>query len=139
MILANGVHPSIRSNSGTIYFGKLEDERDALVIDCQFAELYLRANNYTDWKQSEVNNKVRWKVQGSLVLVDFNLQFDRDGTYHLVDIPKEYVPSNKMFPVQAWSLDRNKDRTAQLNVGGDLHIIGAERGIPYLGQIIWTY
>lgn len=139
LILANGVHPSIRSNSGTIYFGKLEDERDALVIDCQFAELYLRANNYTDWKQSEVNNKVRWKVQGSLVLVDFNLQFDRDGTYHLVDIPKEYVPSNKMFPVQAWSLDRNKDRTAQLNVGGDLHIIGAERGIPYLGQIIWTY
>lgn len=139
LILANGVYPSIRSNSGTIYFGKLEDERDALVIDCQFAELYLRANNYTDWKQSEVNNKVRWKVQGSLVLVDFNLQFDRDGTYHLVDIPKEYVPSNKMFPVQAWSLDRNKDRTAQLNVGGDLHIIGAERGIPYLGQIIWTY
>ncbi len=139
LILANGVHPSIRSNSGTIYFGKLEDERDALVIDCQFAELYLRANNYTDWKQSEVNNKVSWKVQGSLVLVDFNLQFDRDGTYHLVDIPKEYVPSNKMFPVQAWSLDRNKDRTAQLNVGGDLHIIGAERGIPYLGQIIWTY
>jgi hypothetical protein len=139
LILANGVHPSIRSNSGTIYFGKLEDERDALVIDCEFAELYLRANNYTDWKQSEVNNKVRWKVQGSLVLVDFNLQFDRDGTYHLVDIPKEYVPSNKMFPVQAWSLDRNKDRTAQLNVGGDLHIIGAEKGIPYLGQIIWTY
>ena len=82
---------------------------------------------------------MRWKVQGSLVLVDFNLQFDRDGDYHLVDIPKQYVPSNKMFPVQAWSLDRNKDRTAQLNVGGDLHIIGAERGVPYLGQIIWTY
>lgn len=138
-IMLNGVYPFTRTGAGRIHFGKMEDGRDALYVDCGFSELYLKANNYTDWKQSEVNNKVRWKVQGSLVLVDFNLQFDRDGTYHLVDIPKEYVPSNKMFPVQAWSLDRNKDRTAQLNVGGDLHIIGAERGIPYLGQIIWTY
>lgn len=135
----NGIHPFVRGGSSLMYFGKKEDGKDALYITCRNAELYLKSDNYTDWKQSEVNNKVRWKVQGSLVLVDFNLQFDRDGDYHLVDIPKQYVPSNKMFPVQAWSLDRNKDRTAQLNVGGDLHIIGAERGIPYLGQIIWTY
>ena len=135
----NGIHPFIQGGSSLMYFGKKEDGKDALYITCHNAELYLKSDNYTDWKQSEVNNKVRWKVQGSLVLVDFNLQFDRDGTYHLVDIPKEYVPSNKMFPVQAWSLDRNKDRTAQLNVGGDLHIIGAEKDIPYLGQIIWTY
>lgn len=135
----NGIHPFVRGGSSLMYFGKKEDGKDALYITCRNAELYLKSDNYTDWKQSEVNNKVRWKVQGSLVLVDFNLQFDRDGDYHLADIPKQYVPSNKMFPVQAWSLDRNKDRTAQLNVGGDLHIIGAERGIPYLGQIIWTY
>lgn len=135
----NGIHPFVRGGSSLMYFGKKEDGKDALYITCRNAELYLKSDNYTDWKQSEVNNKVRWKVQGSLVLVDFNLQFDRDGDYHLADIPKQYVPSNKMFPVQAWSLDRNKDRTAQLNVGGDLHIIGAERGIPYLGQIIWAY
>lgn len=135
----NGIHPFIQGGSSLMYFGKKEDGKDALYITCHNAELYLKSDNYTDWKQSEVNSKVRWKVQGSLVLVDFNLQFDRDGTYHLVDIPKEYVPSNKMFPVQAWSLDRNKDRTAQLNVDGDLHIIGAEKDIPYLGQIIWTY
>lgn len=135
----NGIHPFVRGGSSLMYFGKKEDGKDALYITCRNAELYLKSDNYTGWKQSEVNNKVRWKVQGSLVLVDFNLQFDRDGDYHLVDIPKQYVPSNKMFPVQAWSLDRNKDRTAQLNVGGDLHIIGAERGVPYLGQIIWTY
>lgn len=135
----NGIHPFVRGGSSLMYFGKKEDGKDALYITCRNAELYLKSDNYTDWKQSEVNNKVRWKVQGSLVLVDFNLQFDRDGDYHLVDIPKQYVPSNKMFPVQAWSLDRNKDRTAQLNVGGDLHIIGAERGVPYLGQIIWTH
>lgn len=138
-IIVNGVYPFVRTGDAKIRFGKMEDGRDALYIECLLSELYLKANNYTDWKQSEINSKVRWKVQGSLVLVDFNLQFDRDGDYHLVDIPKQYVPSNKMFPVQAWSLDRNKDRTAQLNVGGDLHIIGAERGVPYLGQIIWTY
>ena len=135
----NGIHPFIQGGSSLMYFGKKEDGKDALYITCHNAELYLKSDNYTDWKQSEVNNKVRWKVQGSLVLVDFNLQFDRDGDYHLANIPKQYVPSKKMFPVQAWSLDRNKDRTAQLNVGGDLHIIGAERGVPYLGQIIWTY
>lgn len=138
-IIVNGVYPFVRTGDAKIRFGKMEGGRDALYIECLLSELYLKANNYTDWKQSEINSKVRWKVQGSLVLVDFNLQFDRDGDYHLVDIPKQYVPSNKMFPVQAWSLDRNKDRTAQLNVGGDLHIIGAERGVPYLGQIIWTY
>lgn len=135
----NGIHPFIQGGSSLMYFGKKEYGKDALYITCHNAELYLKSDNYTDWKQSEVNNKVRWKVQGSLVLVDFNLQFDRDGDYHLANIPKQYVPSKKMFPVQAWSLDRNKDRTAQLNVGGDLHIIGAERGVPYLGQIIWTY
>ena len=134
----NGIHPFIQGGSSLIYFGKKEDGKDALYITCHNAELYLKSDNYTDWKQSEINNKVRWKVQGSLVLVDFNLQFDRDGDYRLANIPKQYVPSEKMFPVQAWSLDRNKDRTAQLNVGGDLHIIGAEKDIPYLGQIIWT-
>lgn len=135
----NGIHPFVRGGSSLMYFGKKEDGKDALYITCHNAELYLKSDNYTDWKQSEVNNKVRWKVQGSLVLVDFNLQFDRDGTYHLVDIPKEYVPSNKMFPVQAWNLDRSQDRTAQLNADGGLHIIGANKGVEYHGQIIWAY
>jgi len=79
MVVSAGVHPSIRSNSGTIYFGKLEDERDALVIDCEFSELYLKANNYTDWKQSSFNSGVRWKVQGNLVLVDYDVTFNKDG------------------------------------------------------------
>ena len=49
-MLLNGVYPFVRGNTAQIRFGKLEDEREALFIDCQFAELYLKANNYTDWK-----------------------------------------------------------------------------------------
>lgn len=137
--LANGVYPFVKSGSARIHFGKLEDERDALYIDCEFAELYLNANNYTDWKQSSFNPGVHWKVQGSLVLVDFDLKYDKDGTYLLVGIPQQYVKGKKMFPVQAWSLDRNQDRTAQLNADGSLYIIGANKGVEYHGQIIWTY
>ncbi len=137
--LANGVYPFVKSGSARIHFGKLEDERDALYIDCEFAELYLNANNYTDWKQSSFNPGVHWKVQGSLVLVDFDLKYDKDGTYLLVGIPQQYVKDKKMFPVQAWSLDRNQDRTAQLNADGSLYIIGANKGVEYHGQIIWTY
>lgn len=138
-IMLNGVYPFTRTGSGRIHFGKMEDGRDALYVDCGFSELYLKANNYTDWKQSTFNSGVRWKVQGGLVLVDFDLKYDKDGTYPLVGIPQQYVNGKKMFPVQAWSLDRNQDRTAQLNADGSLYIIGANKGVEYHGQIIWTY
>lgn len=135
----NGIHPFIQGGSSLMYFGKKEDGKDALYITCHNAELYLKSDNYTDWKQSEVNNKVRWKVQGSLVLVDFNVKFNTDGNQPLVSIPQKYVPNKKMFPVTAWHVDRNKDRSAQLNAGGDLHILRAEKGVEYIGQVIWTY
>lgn len=138
-MLLNGVYRFVEGGDARIRFGKLEDGRDALYIDCRSAELYLKANNYTDWEQSTFNSGVRWKVQGSLVLVDFDLKYDKDGTYPLVGIPQQYVNGKKMFPVQAWSLDRSQDRTAQLNADGGLHIIGANKGVEYHGQIIWTY
>lgn len=138
-IMLNGVYPFTRTGAGRIYFGKTEDGRDALYVDCGFSELYLKANNYTDWKQSEFNNKVRWKVQGNLVLVDYDVTFNKDGTQAICGIPQEYVAGARMFVVKAWSLDKNQDRTAQLNADGSLHILGVEKGINYRGQIIWTY
>ncbi len=138
-MLLNGVYRFVEGGDARIHFGKLEDGRDALYIDCRSAELYLKANNYTDWEQSTFNSDVRWKVQGSLVLVDFDLKYDKDGTYPLVGIPQQYVNGKKMFPVQAWSLDRSQDRTAQLNADGSLYIIDANKGVEYHGQIIWTY
>ncbi|KAA9313482.1 phage tail protein [Streptococcus anginosus] len=138
-MLLNGVYPFVRGNTAQIRFGKLEDEREALFIDCQFAELYLKANNYTDWKQSTFNSGVRWKVQGNLVLVDYDVTFNKDGNQAICGVPQEYVAGARMFVVKAWSLNKDKDRTAQLNADGSLHILGAEKGMNYRGQIIWGY
>lgn len=138
-MLLNGVYPFVRGNTAQIRFGKLEDEREALFIDCQFAELYLKANNYTDWKQSTFNSGVRWKVQGNLVLVDYDVTFNKDGNQAICGVPQEYVAGARMFVVKAWSLNKDKDRTAQLNADGSLHILGAEKGMNYRGQIIWVY
>mgnify|MGYP000848623707 CR=1 FL=1 len=138
-IMLNGVYPFTRTGAGRIHFGKMEDGRDALYVDCGFSELYLKANNYTDWKQSSFNSGVRWKVQGNLVLVDYDVTFNKDGNQAICSVPQEYVAGARMFVVKAWSLNKDKDRTAQLNAGGDLHILGAEKGMNYRGQIIWTY
>lgn len=138
-IMLNGVYPFTRTGAGRIHFGKMEDGRDALYVDCGFSELYLKANNYTDWKQSDFNPGVRWKVQGNLVLVDYDVTFNKDGNQAICSVPQEYVAGARMFVVKAWSLNKDKDRTAQLNAGGDLHILGAEKGMNYRGQIIWTY
>lgn len=138
-MLLNGVYPFVRGNTAQIRFGKLEDEREALFIDCQFAELYLKANNYTDWKQSTFNSGVRWKVQGNLILVDYDVTFNKDGNQAICGVPQEYVAGARMFVVKAWSLNKDKDRTAQLNADGSLHILGAEKGMNYRGQIIWAY
>ncbi|WP_270736386.1 phage tail protein [Streptococcus anginosus] len=138
-IMLNGVYPFTRTGAGRIHFGKMEDGRDALCVDCGFSELYLKANNYTDWKQSTFNSGVRWKVQGNLVLVDYDVAFNKDGNQAICSVPQEYVAGARMFVVKAWSLNKDKDRTAQLNAGGDLHILGAEKGMNYRGQIIWTY
>ncbi|MED5922087.1 hypothetical protein VYI11_05900, partial [Streptococcus anginosus] len=138
-MLLNGVYPFVRGNTAQIRFGKLEDEREALFIDCQFAELYLKANNYTDWKQSTFNSGVRWKVQGNLILVDYDVTFNKDGNQAICGVPREYVAGARMFVVKAWSLNKDKDRTAQLNADGSLHIMGAEKGMNYRGQIIWAY
>lgn len=138
-IMLNGVYPFTRTGSARINFGKMEDGRDALYVDCGFSELYLKANNYTDWKQSTFNSGVRWKVQGNLVLVDYDVTFNKDGNQAICGVPQKYVAGARMFVVKAWSLNKDKDRTAQLNADGSLHILGAEKGMNYRGQIIWTY
>lgn len=135
----NGIHPFIQGGSSLMYFGKKEDGKDALYITCHNAELYLKSDNYTDWKQSSFNSGVRWKVQGNLVLVDYDVTFNKDGNQAICSVPQEYVAGARMFVVKAWSLNKDKDRTAQLNADGTLHILGAEKGMNYRGQIIWTY
>ena len=135
----NGIHPFIQGGSSLMYFGKKEDGKDALYITCHNAELYLKSDNYTDWKQSAFNSGVRWKVQGNLILVDYDVTFNKDGNQAICGVPQEYVAGARMFVVKAWSLNKDKDRTAQLNADGSLYILGAEKGMNFRGQIIWAY
>jgi len=103
------------------------------------ADIVLKASNYTDWTVSTVNRNVRWKVQGNLVIVDYDVTFSSSGNQAIVIVPTTYVPKALMLTVKAWKDDNTKDRNAQLNADGDLHILGAEANQRYCGQIVWAY
>ncbi|MGO5317946.1 phage tail protein [Paraeggerthella sp. LCP19S3_G8] len=123
---------------GSIKFGRDSDGRNALVIQVN-GQVYLKGQNYTDWSVSTVNRNVRWKVQGNLVIVDYDVTFPTYGTKHIVTVPTKYVSKDLMLNASAWYVNNTKDKKAQLNADGGLHIIGAEANQRYCGQIVWAY
>jgi len=123
---------------GSIQFGRDPDGRNALIIQAN-GQVYLKGQNYTDWSVSTVNRNVRWKVQGNIVIVDYDVTFSSSGNQAIVIVPTTYVPKALMLTVKAWSIANTKDRNAQLNTRGDLHILEAEANIRYCGQIVWAY
>ena len=102
-------------------------------------ELYFHSDNYTDWAVSTLNSKVKWKVQGNLVIVYYDIIFDNDGTYQIATIPTKYVPGQLMLDMKAWQVFKDYDRNCQLNEDGGLHILQAKAGIQYRGQVTWSY
>lgn len=110
-----------------------------IVLSSLNADIVLKASNYTDWTVSTVNRNVRWKVQGNLVIVDYDVTFSSSGNQAIVTVPTTYIPKAMMFTVKAWRADNTKDRNAQLNADGGLHILGAEANQRYCGQIFWAY
>ncbi|MGO5415762.1 phage tail protein [Collinsella sp. LCP19S3_C6] len=123
---------------GSIKFDRDPDGRNALVIQVN-GQIYLKGQNYTDWSVSTVNRNVRWKVQGNLVIVDYDVTFPTYGTKHIVTVPTKYVSKDLMLDASAWYVNNTKDKKAQLNADGGLHIIGAEANQRYCGQIVWAY
>lgn len=123
---------------GSIKFGRDPDGRNSLIIQAN-GQVYLKGQNYTDWSVSTVNRNVRWKVQGNIVIVDYDVTFSSSGNQAIVIVPTTYVPKALMLTVKAWSIANTKDRNAQLNTRGDLHILEAEANIRYCGQIVWAY
>lgn len=123
---------------GSIQFGRDPDGRNALVIQVN-GQVYLKGQNYTDWTVSTVNRNVRWKVQGNLVIVDYDVTFSSSGNQAIVIVPTTYVPKALMLTAKTWRVDNTKDRNAQLNADGGLHILGAEANQRYCGQIVWAY
>jgi len=110
-----------------------------IVLSSLNADIVLKASNYTDWTVSTVNRNVRWKVQGNLVIVDYDVTFSSSGNQAIVIVPTTYVPKALMLTAKTWMDDNTKDRNAQLNADGGLHILGAEANRRYCGQIVWAY
>ena len=125
-------------NSGSIAFGYTPEGKNALITRVN-GELYFHSDNYTDWAVSQDNQNVKWKVQGNLVIVYYDITFDNDGTYQIATIPTKYVPGQLMLDMKAWQIFKDYDRNAQLNGDGGLHILQAKGGIQYRGQVIWSY
>ena len=125
-------------NSGSIAFGYTPEGKNALITRVN-GELYFHSDNYTDWAVSQDNPNVKWKVQGNLVIVYYDITFDNDGTYQIATIPTKYVPGQLMLDMKAWQIFKDYDRNAQLNGDGGLHILQAKGGIQYRGQVIWSY
>ena len=123
---------------GLIQFGKDNEGRNALVIEAN-GQVYLQGENYTNWVLSTVNNRVRWKVQGNLVIIDYDVTFTSGGNKHIVTIPTKYVPKALMLSASAWYTTPAKDKKAQLNPDGGLHILNVDVNQRYCGQIVWAY
>lgn len=125
-------------NSGSIAFGYTPEGKNALITRVN-GELYFHSDNYTDWAVSQDNQNVKWKVQGNLVIVYYNVIFDSDGDKRIATIPTKYVPGQLMLDVKAWQIFKDYDRNCQLNEDGGLHILQAKAGIEYRGQVTWSY
>ena len=125
-------------NSGSIAFGYTPEGKNALITRVN-GELYFHSDNYTDWAISQDNQNVKWKVQGNLVIVYYNVIFDSDGDKRIATIPTKYVPGKLMLDVKAWQIFKDYDRNCQLNEDGGLHILQAKAGIEYRGQVTWSY
>ena len=123
---------------GYIQFGVDNENRKALRIVAN-GQIYLSGENYTDWTTSTVNRNVKWKVQGNLVIVSFDVTFPTGGNKHIVTIPTKYVPGPLMRVAKAWHTFADKDRNAQLNADESLHILATDANQLYRGQIFWAY
>ena len=123
---------------GYMQFGRDNEGRNALIVQSS-GQVYLKGENYTDWAVSTVNDKVKWKVQGNLVIVNYDVTFSSEGSKHIVTIPSKYIPSALMLPVKAWNSFNDKDKNAQLNDDGSLYILGVDANQLYRGQIVWAY
>ena len=126
--------------SGSLQWKLAKVEKGNVFTDWSRADEDIQADiSVTDWATSTVNASVRWKVQGKLVIVDYDVTFPTGGTKHIVTVPTKYVPKALMLTATAWHTDSTRDRKAQLNAGGDLYILAVAANQRYCGQIIWTY
>lgn len=100
--------------------------------------LNFTATNYTEWKSTGVAG-CEFKIQGSIVFVNYDITFSTAGTHTIGGIPQEFTKKALMMTAKAWSLDRSKDRNVQLNPDGGIHILNAEANVNYRGTLVFSY
>lgn len=100
--------------------------------------LNFTATNYTEWKSTGVAG-CEFKIQGSIVFVNYDITFSTAGTHTIGGIPQEFTKKALMMTAKAWSLDRSKDRNVQLNPDGGINILNAEANVNYRGTLVFGY
>lgn len=96
------------------------------------------ASNYTEWKSTGVAG-CEYKIQGNLVLVNYDVTFNRGGNHTIGAIPQEFVRKTLMMTAKAWEVNSSHDRNIQLNPDGGLHILNAEANVNYRGTLVFGY
>lgn len=99
--------------------------------------LNFQASNYTDWQSTGVSG-CEYMIQGRLVLVNYDVTFSSAGTHTIGSVPQEFVRKSLMLTAKGWSVIP-RDKNAQLNPDGSLHILDAEANVNYRGTLVFSY
>lgn len=99
--------------------------------------LNFQATNYTNWQSTGVSG-CEYMIQGRLVLVNYDVTFNSAGTHTIGSVPQEFVRKSLMLTAKGWSVIP-RDKNAQLNPDGSLHILDAEANVNYRGTLVFSY
>lgn len=99
--------------------------------------LNFQATNYTNWQSTGVSG-CEYMIQGRLVLVNYDVTFNSAGTHSIGSVPQEFVRKSLMLTAKGWSI-APRDKNAQLNSDGSLHILDAEKNVNYRGTLVFSY
>lgn len=100
--------------------------------------LNFTATNYTEWKSTGVAG-CEYMIQGRLVIVNYDVTFNRAGTHTIGRIPQEFTKKTLMMTAKAWSILPDGDRNIQLNPDGGMHILNAEANVNYRSTLVFSY
>lgn len=100
--------------------------------------LNFTATNYTEWKSTGVAG-CEYMIQGRLIVVNYDVTFNRAGTHTIGGIPQEFTKKTIMMTAKAWLTLPERDRNIQLNSDGSMHILNAEANINYRGTLVFSY
>lgn len=135
--LKNVVHYGLSDpDFGAIRF-EIDSELKRRLTMTSSGYLNFQATNYTNWQSTGVSG-CEYMIQGRLVLVNYDVTFSSAGTHTIGSVPQEFVRKSLMLTAKGWSVIP-RDKNAQLNPDGSLHILDAEANVNYRGTLVFSY